>query len=149
MGMTYDEARKQVLLFGGENDLFEAPYPLQDTRSWLWTTWAWHDPDPKPNRRSSMGLAFDRNLRQVVLFGGTAGDPRTWLWDGRAWSKAVPSTSPPTRWSNGMAWDESNSVIVMFGGRRYQTGYQDLGDTWTWDGADWTCVLECPGSLRA
>jgi hypothetical protein len=34
----------------------------------------------------------------------------------------------------GMAYDATHGQVVLFGG--FGTGY--LGDTWTWDGTDWT-----------
>jgi len=33
-----------------------------------------------------------------------------------------------------MAYDEANDQVVMFGGQ----GFQFFGDTWTWNGTNWT-----------
>jgi hypothetical protein len=143
MGMAYDGARGEVDVFGGEYPSFEWTDYLNDTLSWVWTKWAWHNPRVRPSQRSMMGIAYDPNLQQIVLFGGDGGDSGTWLWDGHAWSHAHPVTAPRPRWAQAMAWDGVRRQIVMFGGREYRLGYVDLGDTWIWDGVDWTCVMGC------
>jgi hypothetical protein len=43
---------------------------------------------------------------------------------------------PPARAGAAMAYDAANNTMVMFGGRG--TGGTVLGDTWTWDGSNWT-----------
>jgi hypothetical protein len=146
MGLTYDSARRQVVVFGGEYPSFEWQDYLNDTLSWVWTKWAWHNPEVKPTRRSMVGMAYDPSLRQVVMFGGNGWDDTTWLWDGQNWSRSQsdPLSSPRPRWAEGLAWDGIRRQIVMFGGRQYRSGYKDFGDTWIWDGVDWNCLLGCP-----
>jgi hypothetical protein len=39
-----------------------------------------------------------------------------------------------------MAWDGARGQIVMFGGDAGEV----FGDTWVWDGSNWTCVAGCP-----
>jgi hypothetical protein len=146
MGMAYDAAGGEVVVFGGEYPSFEWQEYRNDTLSWVWTKWAWHNPEFKPTKRSTVGIAYDAGLRKVVMFGGTDSDDTTYLWDGRTWSRADPPTSPRPRWAPGMAWDPTRGQVVLFGGRQYRHpwGYRDFGDTWIWDGTDWKCLLGCP-----
>jgi hypothetical protein len=78
-------------------------------------------------------MAFDRNTRQIILFGGydnTQVFDDTWAWNGATWTQLHPATTPPARWNEGMVYDPSHRQIVMFGG-------EGLNDTWVWDGSDW------------
>ena len=57
MGMTYDYARDEVVLFG-------------DTWTWDGTTWTQEPPATSPSARSDMGMAYDQARGEVVVFGG-------------------------------------------------------------------------------
>jgi hypothetical protein len=61
----------------------------------------------------------------------------TWTWDGTDWTQRSPVHSPPARYEPGMAYSASDQRIVLFGGLD-SSQFQTLGDTWTWDGTDWT-----------
>jgi hypothetical protein len=37
-----------------------------------------------------------------------------------------------------MAYDAAHAQVVLFGGFGGDIGGTSLGDTWTWDGTDWT-----------
>jgi len=41
---------------------------------------------------------------------------------------------PPARYAHAMAYDSERGVTVLFGG---WDGYDNLSDTWEWDGVDW------------
>jgi hypothetical protein len=60
------------------------------------------------------------------------------------WRQRRPSVSPPVRHGAGIAWDEVGGVALLFGGTARhaggRNGVSDLGDTWIWEGADWTAV---------
>jgi hypothetical protein len=133
LGMAYDAAGGQVVLFGGTEDL----NLLGDTWTWDGTEWTKRNPVRSPHKREFYGMAYDAARSQVVLFGGVhsnyLGD--TWTWDGTDWTERTPAHSPPSRVSPGMAYDAARRQIVLFGGLNH-TGY--LADTWTWDGTDWT-----------
>ncbi len=51
-------------------------------------------------------------------------------------TQQFPQTSPPARSDYGMTYDSVHSQVVIFGGQGSTNGV--LGDTWTWDGANWT-----------
>jgi hypothetical protein len=87
--MAYDEARSEVVLFGGNTG---APFhPLRsDTWTWDGTNWTQQRPDFHPNERYESGMAYDAGRGEVVLFGGLGnGDffADTWTWDGTTWTR--------------------------------------------------------------
>ena len=53
------------------------------------------------------------------------------------WQQATPTVSPSARNSHAMAFDVARGVQVMFGGYAGDTN-PPLGDTWEWNGTDWT-----------
>lgn len=106
--------------------------------------WSLSSPATNPPWRAFESLARDDAFGLVVMFGGTYGSlfpNETWTWDGSTWTLESPATSPPPRSSGGtdlMTYDAARRVVVLFGG--LTPNNQLLGDTWTWDGANWTQV---------
>ncbi|MBK8976564.1 MAG: hypothetical protein IPM29_11660 [Planctomycetes bacterium] len=134
LGLAYDVARRQTVLFGGLRDTTR----LGDT--WLWdgADWSLANPANSPPPRLCYTLAYDSARQVVVLFGGwgsgsVLGD--TWEWDGVTWTQRFPLNNPHVRRSHSMTYDAARQRVVMFGGY-FQGGPQN--DTWTWDGTDWT-----------
>ncbi|HVX21247.1 MAG TPA: fibronectin type III domain-containing protein [Acidimicrobiales bacterium] len=106
-------------------------------------TWTEQHPATSPPARTGASMAYDAATGTVVLFGGLditengLGD--TWTWDGTDWTEQHPATSPPARTGAAMADDAAAGDLVLFGGAGTTVGtYRLLGDTWTWDGTDWT-----------
>jgi hypothetical protein len=136
MGMAFDAATGQVVLFGGNG---RSSTLLNDTWTWNGTDWTRLLPAHRPGVRAGMGMAYDVARSQIVLFGGGtfAGDlGDTWTWDGTDWTHQTPARSPSARGSVPLAGDDALGRVVLFGG--VGTGNTSLGDTWTWDGTDWT-----------
>ena len=115
----------------------------------LWTQHTNFGPSP----RAGSAIAYDANLSRVVLFGGvTMGDHSlpldlhgdTWEWDGSFWTQ-VDDIGPFPRSSAAMVYDSTRKVCVLFGGMG-AAGIGGVtikpGDTWQWDGADWTQLSE-------
>src|SRR4029077_12514274 len=104
--MAYDQARQQIVFFGG-------PYngTSSGNQTWVWdsATWIQKFPATVPPGRYSPGLAYDANHQQVVMFGGatqTAILSDTWVWDGANWTqKAVGMPGPAGRINHGLAFD--------------------------------------------
>jgi hypothetical protein len=149
MGMAYDAARAQIVLFGGNKE-----GDLNDTWRWDGTDWKHLSPAHSPSTRYWMGMAYDAARAEVTLFGGwgtvdshvqALGDG--WTWNGADWTRLSPPHSPSPRASLGMAGDTHEAGTVLFGGYNGFAG-GELGDTWTWDGADWTLVLAGSISLH-
>jgi hypothetical protein len=158
--LAYDEARQQVVLFGG---CCNAPSgrPLTpgfgDTETWDGTTWTLHQPAQQPLDSTWLAMGYDPTSQRILLFGAldhnddlfslvhTYGVPsETWTWDGVDWTHEQPSTSPPPRQNAAMALDPQTHRLVLFGGCPRTGGgsptncqSQPLGDTWTWDGSSW------------
>jgi hypothetical protein len=138
--MVYDEARQQVVLFGGLGGPSGSLAPLSDTWIWDGANWSQMALGVSPPARFYGVMAYDAARQQTVLFGGNpdffaAPLADTWVWDGSEWTKKTPATSPPARFSSVMAYDAARQQIVLFGG---ETNNQVLADTWTWDGNTWT-----------
>jgi uncharacterized protein (TIGR03437 family) len=137
--MAFDSAHGRVVLFGGETLAVEV---LNDT--WLWdgTNWTQQQPKNSPHARYYMAAAFDSAHGQVVLFEGadTNGDVYgdTWVWDGTNWTQMNPSASPSPRLGHAMAYDSTHGQVILYGGTTEVIAGTILGDTWTWDGANWT-----------
>ncbi len=138
--MVRDEARGDVLLFGGQG----SSGVLNDTWTWDGTTWTQQHPATSPPARAAAGAAYDRLHGRVIVFGGVIsmggnlqffGD--TWSWDGSTWTELHPATSPSARQLANMAWDPSGNQLLLFGGHNGEA----LGDTWTWNGTTWAQVV--------
>ncbi len=95
-------------------------------------------------------MAYDAKNGEYVLFGGqtpTHSSDETWTSDGKTWKLRTPAHRPATREAAAMAYDPVQTVVVLYGGINLNQGEGvDLGDTWTWDGADWTQVDQGPGA---
>lgn len=95
---------------------------------------------PGPVTRSNTAFAYDFARHVVVGFGGDQGGlnvppAQTMLFD-RRWLACTPATNPPLRHSAHLAWSDADQEVLLFGGT-YQ-GTIHRGDTWSWNGSDWT-----------
>ena len=132
--LSYDSARRRVVLFGGSEFVFRG-----DTWEWDGVTWT-RTATTGPRARDEHATAFDRARQRTVLFGGqnsTLLFADTWEWDGVTWRSRTPTRRPSRRTHHAMAYDEVSSRVILFGGFDNSTG-QTHGDTWEWDGSDWT-----------
>ena len=120
------------MLFGGVGY-------LSDT--WIWDGARWSQEQVAgPSGRDDALMATVGS--EVVLFGGGAasGELRdTWAWSGTSWA-AVNAMGPSARLDGAMAAFRGGAVL--FGGSvevRTDGGFglDDVGDTWTFDGAEW------------
>ena len=137
-----DSATQHLVLFGGVDNFGE---------TWLWdgAAWARAHPPVSPPGRYGASAAFDPEIGEVLLFGGTlqtgqaASD--TWGWDGRTWQLLDGGTSGPTGGGGSdMAWDPTLSEMVLVTPPAARGGG---GETWIWSGARW--VRDAAGSLGA
>lgn len=131
--MTYDSARSQTILFGG--DLLAGAF-LNDTWEWngeYWTQIADIGPDP----RRDHAICFDSVRNVVLLFGGASGQAPlgdTWSWDGQDWTQ-LEDSGPSARAGHALVFDSARGRAVLFGGA---TAAGLVNDTWEWDGNAWT-----------
>lgn len=104
-------------------------------------SWVQLKPGHSPSPRTGAAFVFDSASGAGVLFGGSTGSgylADTWTWDGAGWNLQHPRSSPSARYDAGVASDHAGRV-VLFGGYGPGAAAAALfGDTWTWDGRDWT-----------
>jgi len=141
-GMAYDAANQTVVMAGGERTS-----PTGAT--WVWDGSNWHRNASVPYPASSTGLnyptmAYDPTVQAIVLFGGITGvigQSTTWEWTGSAWTQLSPVTVPPARRAAVSIYDAALGGVVMFGGYGgIVRGTRSLGDTWLFDGSNWSTV---------
>jgi hypothetical protein len=141
-GLAWEPSLGATLLFGGRN------INSSSDQMWSWdgTNWTQLQPAVKPPARGHGGMAYDTIRQRMVLFGGMAGGSPsvdlddTWEWDGTTWIQRTPLHAPSPRTSFALAFDAARGRTVLFGGLTGATTTA-LGDTWLWDGADWTQVF--------
>ena len=148
--MVYDRARRQLVLFGGQDA--ETGQTLGDTWVFDGNGWLRLDPSPAPAPRSAHAMAYDSARERVVMYGGVVLDPGTgqattsdevWEWDGVHWVPQIAIASPGPRESHAMTYDENRHLVIVYGGRlvnnqAIQQQKYDFGDTWGYDGTSWT-----------
>ena len=139
--LVYDEAREEVVLFGGFGSDGKS---LSDTWTWNGDQWKFMS-HTGPSPRKWSGAAYDSKRHQIVLFGGREGAGGggaslndTWVWSDEKWS-LKSTTGPSGRDHHRMAYDRMRDRIVLFGG---WDGSKVLGDTWEWDGRKWYLISE-------
>lgn len=99
------------------------------------------NPAPGPPGRIWTTMAFDSARGRSVLFGGRIAPDGalndTWEWDGNTWHHVAQDTGPTERVYGNMVYDAARQEIIFFGGRRPYSGVF-LGETWAWNGVQWT-----------
>jgi hypothetical protein len=115
-------------------------HPAVEQAQWQLQT----PPQQPPPGAAIQSMAPDPANGTVVLYATVSTSPgawsdSTWTWDGSRWTQQHPAHNPPGRENAALAYDPSTRGVVLFGG---MTGVfpnlNYLGDTWTWDGRDWT-----------
>jgi hypothetical protein len=140
--MAFDPSHGRIVLFGGSS---ADSRMLGDTWTWDGRTWTQASPPSSPPARDGAGMAYDDASGTVLLFGGLGANEQlndTWSWDGNTWRQLSPAASPSPRSSAAMVSDPDTHSVLLFGGccdlgpNALPGTY--LGDTWTWDGTNWT-----------
>ncbi len=98
-----------------------------------------------PAARHRHGMVYDSVRGVTVLFGGLGdGDDLsgafrndTWEYDGTNWARRLTAVSPSSRSDFGFAFDRHRGRVVLFGGGA-RFGGELNGETWEYDGANWT-----------
>ena len=138
--VTYDSARNEVILFGGE---IGASGGALNAETWRFAGNAWTlvGPSQAPSARRGHSAVFDSTRNRIVLFGGetNAGDQHdTWEWDGTNWSLVSTVFPAPNRRQAAIAFDPIRGVTVLFGGRAGANTFYN--GTFEWDGSNWLDV---------
>ena len=85
-------------------------------------------------------MTADTATGSLVLFGGGGyNDPLadSWTWSGTNWIQLNPATSPSARDYPSLAYDALTASVILFGGNCGAPNC-NLGDTWSWNGSNWT-----------
>ena len=146
---AFDESRKVVVMFGGEdfNSMMGTGGPTQETWEWSPATGKWTNrtgTGTAPDARSGAAMVYDSVRAKFVLFGGRAGSgynyEDTWEWDPATgvWTDVTAAgTHPSARAQHGMVYEKSAGKILLFGGGRSDASSSDgsgitvsIGDTW-------------------
>jgi hypothetical protein len=143
--LAYDEARQQVVLFGG--GFAGSSGSLADTWTWNGAQWTQQFPQQSPANRFGHAMAYDPAGARVLMFGGTHSGGfgnDLWQWDGANWTALVPSSSLPVgRHYHAIAFDPTRDQLLLFGGN--PGSYQPhVGDTWTWSSNAWAQAVPSP-----
>ena len=149
--MTYDAARRVVLLFGGMNRDGQGQ-PVYPDDLWSWDGSSWRKLDPPagglhPPGRDAAVMVFDEARGRVVLIGGRRedtgldGDAATdvWEWDGRAWFR-IANPGFPYLLHAFAAYDPRGRRVLLFGGGRVGPSGAFAGMSRTlyeWKGEGW------------
>lgn len=98
---------------------------------------------------------YDSKRGRVVTFGGsrdsgTVDSDAMYAWNGLDW-KLIPASPvrPTGRSFAAMAYDSVRDRVVLFGGIDRVVGQVYLGDTWEYDGTNWSQVATSGPSARA
>ena len=137
--LTYDEARKELVLFGSPDAM---PGETWTGKGDVWTLRAPSGTVPATGGRP---MVFDTHRGVTVMFGeddcstlgagcGAKYTSEVWEWNGALWKHASPSAKPPGRLFGSIAYDSARGRTVLFGGVPDSV---PPGDTWEWDGATW------------
>jgi len=145
--MAYDEARREIVLFGGGGR--GQPF-LQDTWTWDGKNWSQRNPATSPPAAGGPTLLYDAKLGRIVALVDAAPTAdtvtQTWTWDGNTWAQLHPSIElGGPRFATGAAYDAAHGSVVVFGMSTFDAG----ADTWTFDGETWARHLASPGGPTA
>ncbi|MSP61081.1 MAG: hypothetical protein EXR72_12195 [Myxococcales bacterium] len=146
--LAYDESRKVTVLFGGQaidngtcqgqNAMnFPADTWEYDAVKNLWSKAALMEPKGRLGAR----MAYDRERKVSVLFGGFNCNPNdeTWEYNGQ-WVKRLPmGPKPSPRHGYAMAYDPVAKHTLLYGG--VDALSMKSGETWSWDGMAWKKLM--------
>lgn len=128
--MVYDEARGEIILFGGENEhgIFH------DIWAWNGENWRQLCPECNPPKRSSPKLFYSPEREEVLLYGGFDEKEifgEIWAWNGTGWNYFPVSTSAPGVATCPLIYDEANQRVVTY------IDDVNWGGTWFLEGDAW------------
>jgi hypothetical protein len=107
---------------------------------WRWNGHAWSGPSTDQGvPTGSLSLGTDPATHEVVALTAKG---QTWTWDGHTWTQRHPAHAPGPRVRAALTFDPARQQLLLFGGSEELEGDPavPMGDTWTWDGSDWTHV---------
>jgi hypothetical protein len=136
--LVTDTKRNRIVMFGGRSPSLTAN--ANDTWEWNGSDWQLVIPAASPSTRAFYGAAFDARRGKTVIIGAqsTFVGSETWEYDGVTWQQALTATTLVSRESPSLCYDAGRGVIVLFGGYNAASPGTMFGQTWEYDGVDWT-----------
>ncbi len=136
----FDPIRQRFVVFGGDRQ-YAGGGVLGDTWEYdpIANAWIQALPSASPTPRIHARMCYDYTTVSGLLFGGSSGSGETWLWDGANWTQQFPQVSPSGRQQTHLCFDLPMGRVLMFGGSGGAVG-PALGDTWSWNGSDWSAI---------
>jgi hypothetical protein len=129
--MAYDEGRHQIVMYGNRN-----PYTADLGVTWTWNGTDWAEADRTGDLLAEK-MVYDGKIGSIVAFNFFTSMPESRLWNGTRWSAPIYGSPTPPRANFAVAYDPVSGNVVVFGGKT-EFPPATLGDTWTWDGSQWT-----------
>jgi hypothetical protein len=154
--LGYDDATKQVVMFGGYGDPTCPQTPvensLNDTWTWNGSIWTEQRPATVPPQATDGCAAYDPASGHLIMFGGnniipTAGGEAfsdTWQWTGANWVKLAPATHPPAAGQCYMTDDQARGDVVLLIYSAGTSSGEAAVQTWTWNGTNWSQDADLP-----
>jgi len=141
--MVYADHLNAIVLYGGQ----KGPARAFDSTTWIIKNKEFRALNiPGPGTRYHTGMAYDKQRKKVVLYGGGVNADELWELDGTKWAKIETSYNPGKRYYHKMVYDEQRKAVVLHGGWRNQDPRDSANHkkaiTWTWDGNSWKKIAE-------
>jgi len=126
---------QRVLAFGGQGP--ELPVYGE---TWEWSQGTWRALHRTPSWRQNAAMVFDPLRDRMVLAGGNSINALfdTWECVGSNWTPIPTPTRPPPRSGHALVYDAARGRVTMFGGWGTTSPITYHGDTWFYDGTDWS-----------
>ena len=147
--VVYDDRARRIIVSGGSTSPDGSRFITYDDL-WSWDGARWEKMPVVGPARSSHRVAYDPDNARLLMIGGY--DGRRYFGEtlslmSGAWTLLHDDTAF-VRGEPGAAYDTKRKRLVVFGG---STGPgKALGDTWEYDGRQWTRVATTgPGPLQA
>jgi cysteine-rich repeat protein len=154
VAMTYDSARKVVVMFGG----FYYRTSFDETWEWNGTNWRRVSTATTPPGREGAIMAYDPTRGVVVMASGrknigTQSNPYvllndTWEYNGTDW-RQVTTTTPSPLACGAMTFEPGMQKLLAYGGSQCGPGTGSLSTsskTFTFDGTTWVEQLGASAS---
>ena len=122
--------------------------PQQSEQVWTWDGSAWSIVDKDgPTPLVVTSAAYDTERHVLVRYGGLPSDSNdcvaeTWEWDRTDWTQAATDDDqhPAACDHMKMVYDSGSQQTLLMGGGDDDTNL--ITETWGWDGADWSPLID-------
>jgi hypothetical protein len=138
VSFAYDSESNQIILFGGNDKLFDN-YALNN-ETWAYDVtankWTLMKPSNAPPVMAAATMAYDPESDRIIMFGGAAPGVRfindTWAYDYNTNTWTQMSNGPRDHLGGRMVYDAESDKMILFGGLIMGT-FMCQDDTWAYD----------------